>query len=317
MAGRLNPRRRAGGFLWPVLYTDFQPCPEDGPDPPRAARSPRLIADLAAAPGKPPTALTFWLLALALGGLTLAAFLPVLRGSYIWDDQPWLTHNANIIEPHHFWNIWSAPRASPHYYPLVFTTFWLEYQMWGLGILGADGIMRGVGYHVDNLLLHIISAILLFQILLRLKLPGGTFGGWLAATIFAIHPVNVESVAWVAERKNTLCAVFFFASLLLALRARLASSTGIPGRRASPERTTCWRCCFSASSCWPNPPPVSCLRPWSFSSGGSADASPAASGCSSFPFSPQPPPRAGSPSTTNCTRSAPADPNGNFPPFSV
>jgi tetratricopeptide (TPR) repeat protein len=105
-----------------------------------------------------------------------------------------------------------------HFYPLTFTSYWLEYRLWGLGTTDAAGLLRPYGYHFTNTALHITGALLLYVLLRRLKLPGGDFGAWLAAAIFALHPVNVESVVWIAERKNVLSEVFFFASLLYALR---------------------------------------------------------------------------------------------------
>jgi tetratricopeptide (TPR) repeat protein len=154
-------------------------------------------------------------------GLVLLAFVflfPGIRGAYIWDDSAWLVNNTTIqAGPMGLWKVWSAPNLTPHYYPLVFTTFWVEFHQWGLGTKGPDGILRGIGYHIDNLLLHIGAVLLLYTILRRLKLPGGKAGAWLAAAIWAIHPMNVESVAWVAERKNVLSAVFFFAALLCGL----------------------------------------------------------------------------------------------------
>ena len=150
--------------------------------------------------------------------LTLLFYIPTLRGMYIWDDDQWLTNNPTMTAPDGLSRIWTDPDASPHYYPLVFTTFWIEHKLWAFGSPGPDGITRPVGYHFDNLLLHIGSALLIFATLRRLKLPGGELGAWLAALLFAIHPVNVESVAWVSERKNCLSGFLFFASLYFALR---------------------------------------------------------------------------------------------------
>ncbi|HUO08546.1 MAG TPA: tetratricopeptide repeat protein [Phycisphaerae bacterium] len=155
---------------------------------------------------------------LAIAVITFLFLMPSIRGMYIWDDSQWLTSNPTIPKSDGLVYIWTKPAESPHYYPLVFSTYWLEYRLWGYGSADANGIFRGIGYHADNLLLHIGSALLIFAILKRLKLPGGELGAWLAAVIFGIHPVNVESVAWVAERKNCLCGVFFFAAMYFGLR---------------------------------------------------------------------------------------------------
>jgi tetratricopeptide (TPR) repeat protein len=145
-------------------------------------------------------------------GLALLAFFflwPSLHGVYIWDDDQWLVANPWVQSWGGLKQIWLSPSSNAQYYPLVFTMFWAEHKLWGLD---------GVAYHAVNLLLHVTTALLIFSLLKKLKLPGGTLGAWLAATIFAIHPVNVESVAWVAERKNVLCGIFFFAAMLYALK---------------------------------------------------------------------------------------------------
>src|SRR5208282_34024 len=105
----------------------------------------------------------------------------------------------------------------PQYYPMVHTTFWLEYHVWGL---------NPVGYHLINVLLHGTAAILLWQVLLRLRIRGA----WLAAVIFALHPVQVESVSWITERKNVLSAVFYFAAALAYLRYVALAEPGGPNR---------------------------------------------------------------------------------------
>jgi tetratricopeptide (TPR) repeat protein len=144
--------------------------------------------------------------------LVLVVYLPALGGGFSWDDDAYVTNNVTLRSVRGLSQIWGRLTATPQYYPLVFTSFWLEYHLWGLNPLG---------YHIVNVLLHALAALLLWRVLVRLQLPGA----WLAAGIFALHPVAVESVAWVTERKNVLSAVFYFAAALAYLRWRDASTT--------------------------------------------------------------------------------------------
>ena len=144
-----------------------------------------------------------WLFALLLIAVTAVAYLPAWNGKPIWDDgahitQPHLRSGHGLVE------IWTHLGATQQYYPLVHTAFWIEQKLWGDSVYG---------YHLVNILFHALSAIVLFQILVRLKIPGA----WLAAGLFALHPVQVESVAWISELKNTLSGFFFFCSILTYL----------------------------------------------------------------------------------------------------
>jgi len=131
------------------------------------------------------------------------AYAPAIGAGYIWDDDTLLTANPQMRSVHGLVEIWQG-KNSRDYTPLTLTTFWLERQ-----VLGA----MPTGYHVVNILLHAIAAVLLWQVLVTLGIPGA----WLGALLFAIHPVNVASVAWIAELKNTLSGVFFLGSLFCFL----------------------------------------------------------------------------------------------------
>ncbi len=143
---------------------------------------------------------------LALGTLLVlavaATYLPALTAGFVWNDDTYVTDNLTLDGFTGLKLIWTEPKANEQYYPMVFTTYWLEKRLWGLAPLG---------YHLVNVLLHAGSALLLWALLSRLGLPGA---GW-AAALFALHPMCVESVAWVTERKNTL-------SLFLSLLAMFA-----------------------------------------------------------------------------------------------
>jgi len=134
--------------------------------------------------------------------LTCVAYLPAVRGGFVWDDNDYVTDNMNLRSVQGLGNIWADPHSDWQYYPLVFTTFWAEYQAWGLS---------PAGYHVDNILLQALGAFLLWRLLLKLGFPSGA--AWLGAAIFAVHPVQVESVAWVTERKNVLSGVFYLGAM--------------------------------------------------------------------------------------------------------
>jgi protein O-mannosyl-transferase len=145
--------------------------------------------------------------ALAIIAVTWLAYLPALRGGFIWDDGLLITENRLVTSLSGLRGIWLSSAATD-YTPLTLTAFWMEWRMW------ADNPM---GYHIVNLVLHISSALLLWRVLYKMAVPGA----WLGAMLFAVHPVNVASVAWIAEQKNTLSLFFLLLSIdrFIAFRA--------------------------------------------------------------------------------------------------
>jgi tetratricopeptide (TPR) repeat protein len=137
---------------------------------------------------------------------TFIAYIPAIRAGFIWDDDVHVTDNVLLRSAEGLKLIWTRLGATPQYYPLTHTSFWVEYGIWG---------DRPFGYHVTNVALHVLSSLLLWRILHLL----GLRAAWLAACLFAVHPVNVESVAWVTERKNVLSGAFYFGAMLAYLRA--------------------------------------------------------------------------------------------------
>ena len=134
----------------------------------------------------------------------VACYWPALRGGFVIDDA------INVTKPDlrsiaGLWRIWSQLGTTQQYYPFLYSAYWMEHRLWG------DAV---VGYHLVNLLQHVASACLLVAILRRLAVPGA----WLAAFVFALHPIAVESVAWIAEQKNTLSTALCLASALMYLR---------------------------------------------------------------------------------------------------
>lgn len=137
--------------------------------------------------------------ALLLIALTLTAYVPVLRAGFIWDDDQYVTDNPTLVTTEGLKQIWLDPRATPQYYPLVHTSYWVEYYLYEVDPRG---------YHLVNVVLHALAAVVLASVLARVRAPHP----WLVALLFALHPVNVETVAWVTERKNTLSTLFYLLS---------------------------------------------------------------------------------------------------------
>jgi len=132
----------------------------------------------------------------------LWVFSPVFRGDWLWDDSWYLTNNPLMHDPARIWKAWFQPGSFVEYYPIEQTLQWWQWQCWHDDTLG---------YHLTNIGLHLLSALLVWRLFARLRLPLA----WLGGLIFAVHPANVESVAWIAEFKTVLCLPPF----LLAMTA--------------------------------------------------------------------------------------------------
>ncbi|MCE5328455.1 MAG: tetratricopeptide repeat protein [Planctomycetaceae bacterium] len=136
-----------------------------------------------------------------IAALAVAVYLPALQGGFVWDDDYFVpiradgVHNRMLLAGDGLRDFWFSAKAVD-YWPLTFTAFWVQWRLWG-----ADP----AGYHAVNILLHAVAALLVWRLLLRLRV-GGAF---LAAALFAVHPVCTASVAWISELKNTLSLVPF------------------------------------------------------------------------------------------------------------
>jgi Flp pilus assembly protein TadD len=142
-----------------------------------------------------------WFFCLILAVVTILAYQHTWRGGFLWDDDAYIINNELLTAPDGWQRIWFSLDSPSQYFPLTYSTFRVEHALWGLNT---------TGYHWVNLLLHVGNALLVWTVLARLRVPGS----WLAALIFALHPVQVESVAWITERKNVLMAFFFLLTLL-------------------------------------------------------------------------------------------------------
>ena len=165
-------------------------------------------------------------LACLLLAVTVIAYVPALDAGFVFDDSVYLTGDARMGTLDGLARIWTevgGPQYQHQYYPLTSTAFWLQQSLWG---------SNPVGYHLVNVLLHAANAILLWRLLRRLRVPGA----WIAATIFAVHPVNVQSVAWISELKNVLSTFFFLASAHLFVGFLALDVARAGGDRPPPGR---------------------------------------------------------------------------------
>ncbi len=159
-----------------------------------------------------------WLWGFLLVALVLIVYARVFNAGFIWDDESHLTQNPCIVGPLGLKEVWTTTRAV--YYPLVLTTFWALHKVVGL---------TPWPYHLLNVILHAGSAVLLWRILRQLNVRGA----WLGAALWALHPVMVQSVAWVTELKNTQSCLFYLLSILCFLNRQSCSCRPVGDGRAS------------------------------------------------------------------------------------
>ncbi|NBQ59484.1 MAG: O-GlcNAc transferase, partial [Opitutaceae bacterium] len=154
----------------------------------------------------------------ALVAAVILAYLGVLPGEFLWDDDLHVTANPTIVGPLGLREIWTT--AAANYFPLVLTNFWVQHALWGV---------QPLGYHLVTLACHALSAVLLWRVLRQLHVRGA----WLGAALWALHPVQVESVAWICELKNTQSAVFFLLAIGCYLRWLNSNETTAPSSTAN------------------------------------------------------------------------------------
>lgn len=169
------------------------------PEPAAGGRLAPLTPD-----ARPTGGISRWQMVGGMLLLTFAAYLPALKGEFVISDDYVVSSNAHLTAPDGLRRIWFSTE-SEQYQPLVYTSYWLERRIWGL---------TPAGYHLVNIVLHAANALLLWFLLGRI----GVRGAAVAAVLFAIHPVNVESVAWIYERKNVLSGLFYFLTFAALFR---------------------------------------------------------------------------------------------------
>jgi hypothetical protein len=144
-----------------------------------------------------------WLWGLILVLTVVLVYQPVWSAGFIWDDDYHVTANPCIVGPLGLKEIWTTSAWQP--FPLVMTVFWVEHALWGLAPLP---------YHLVNVFQQAMGTVLLWRVLRSLRVPGA----WLGAALWALHPVQVESVAWISEMKNTQSCVFYLLTILFFVR---------------------------------------------------------------------------------------------------
>jgi tetratricopeptide (TPR) repeat protein len=181
--------------------------PAQPPDPPPDANpsaSEEAQPFVITLPDDPASGRDWYLWAAVLALIALVAFWPAISGTFLWDDDQYVTQNRALLDAHGLQQIWKIPPGTIQYYPLTFTMLWIEHHFWE---------NNSLGYRVVNLILHAGAAVILWRILRRLSAPAA----WAAAAIWAVHPLQAESVCWISEGKNILSGILALASVLFYL----------------------------------------------------------------------------------------------------
>ncbi len=147
--------------------------------------------------GRGPSILSRLLILVVLGWWSTA---PGWHGGWIVDDDFYLTHNPLLNDPARLWKAWFQPGSFVEYYPIEQTVQWWEWQLWH---------NQTLGYHVANVVLHLLNAGLVWRLLAKFHLRWA----WIGGLIFAVHPTTVESVVWISELKNTLSLAPFLLAM--------------------------------------------------------------------------------------------------------
>ena len=154
---------------------------------------------------------------LLLATLVAASLGVSLRGGFVWDDGPLIVDNRRVQDPAEmgkiltdsFWETGDRhDRFRSFFRPLVSLSYAADHALWGLD---------PVGFHLTNLLLHFVCCLLVYRIALGERLP--SWAALAGAGLFAVHPVHVESVAWISGRTDLLCGLFFLAAFAAHRRA--------------------------------------------------------------------------------------------------
>jgi protein O-mannosyl-transferase len=152
----------------------------------------------------------FLLGSLGIAAAVIVVYSEAFRAGFIWDDDAMVTDNRLIRMPGGLWRFWFSTEP-PDYFPLVSSLLWIQWRLWG---------MNATGYHIVQVMLHALNSILLWRTARRLDIPAA----WWAGMIYAVHPVNVETVAWITETKNTVPVALCLGSLLMILRSESTQS---------------------------------------------------------------------------------------------